>query len=108
MAREQVVVHRHWVMMVAGIIGFILEFFLIPVPHRQTGYGTDWLRDLLTSGGLYYALAFPLAVWWWFRVFLRRKNLEGLELALAFFIFGFYVSSGLRAVAVTVVRLLHL
>ncbi len=80
---------RHWIVAIAMIIGFSIEFFLIPLPRLRGGGGEGWVKDMLTSADSYYALAFPLVLWWWFAVFLRRKSLDGRELGIAFLLSEF-------------------
>jgi hypothetical protein len=108
MTVEETVKARRWAAMIGIIVGFSLEFFLIPVPHHPGTQGGHPIRAILTSDDFYYALIAPLAVWWWFAIFLRRRPRKSQELGVAFLIFGFYLSSALRAIAITVVRFLHL
>jgi len=108
MTGEHVIRRRYWVVAIAIIIGLSMEFFLIPLHPQHDIHGPEWLKGLLTSGDLYYALVFPLALWWWFARFLRRRQLELRELGIAYLVFGIYLSSALRAIASTIVQLMHL
>ena len=105
---EQLIQRKRWIMAIAMIIGFSVEFFLIPLPHPRDKGGEGLAKFLLTSGDSYYALVFPLVLWWWFAVFLRRRRLADRELWIAYLAFGIYLSSALRAIAITIARLMHL
>jgi len=107
MTVEESIRARRWAVMIGMIIGFTVEFFLIPLP-RHPEWQRGWLRTLLTSGDFYYAVVSPLAIWWWFAVFLKRRTLQLRELGMAYFIFGFYLSSAVQAIASVVFQSLHL
>lgn len=98
---------RRWTVITGTIIGFSLEFFLIPLPHHPSTYGVDWMKEILKSSDFYYALMSPLVIWWWFRIFLRRRTLEMRELGVAYLAFGAYLSSALRAIASITFQVLH-
>jgi hypothetical protein len=102
MIAEQTIRRRRWLVVIAVIVGFSLEFFLIPLPRQR-----DMSAGLLASGDFYYAIISPLVIWWWFAVFLRRRSLEARELGIGYLAFGFYFASALRAIAITIASLLH-
>jgi len=104
MTVEEAIKVRRLAASIGIIAGFSVEFFLMPLPETKKG---ELIGTLLTSGDFYYALASPFVVWWWFAVFLRQRALKSREIGIAYFIFGFYLSSALRAIAISVVRLLH-
>jgi len=97
---EQAIWRRKGMILICVGIGFTLEFLLIPIPHNLKVPDAGLLRFLFTSRDFYYASALPFIVCW-FVVFLRRRPLKPAELALAFGLFGFYLCSALRAIAIT-------
>jgi hypothetical protein len=78
-------------------LGFFGEVLFIPLPRGNA--------SIFGSGDLYYALFAPFAIWWLFRRFLPSKQLDNKQLMLGSFMFGFYLSSALRAIAITGYRL---
>jgi hypothetical protein len=77
-----------------------MAFFLVPLPHHYAQHEPFSVRTLLLSPDFCYALACPFVCLWWFKSFLPNRNLSSRDLQLAFFIFGIYISSAIRATAV--------
>jgi hypothetical protein len=107
MTAEQTVRGRRWLVAIAVVIGFSMEFFLIPLPRQRDVSAMSAVRGLLTSDDFYYALVSPLVIWW-FAGLLRRRTLGVREIGIAYLAFGFYLSSALRALATTVLPLVRL
>jgi hypothetical protein len=103
------IVRTHRKLIVGGAaIGLFLEFLLIPLPRDLPILDSGTVTRILTSGNFYYVLVFPFVIWWWFKVFLRQRVFSRRELGFAYFIFGFYLSSVLRAVAIVAFQIFRL